>query len=115
MSSFQQNVVTHAQRMAHIQGEKTIYRNCPKQTQTLNLFEENFKQAILSVFKEQKETISKSLRESLRTILIKQRISVMRQKLQRRKKKVYELKTTLFKQMSAEGFDSTYEQLGRVD
>ena len=31
------------------------------------------------------------------------------------KKKVYELKTTLFKQMSAEGFDSTYEQLGRVD
>lgn len=39
----------------------------------------------------------------------------MRLKLQRRKKKVYELKTTLFKQMSTEGFNSTYEQLGRVD
>lgn len=81
MSGFQQNIVTHTQRMAHIQGEKTIYRNGPKQAQTLNLFDEDFKQAILNVFKEQKETISKSLRESLRTILIKQRISVMRQKL----------------------------------
>ena len=81
MSSFQQNVVTHTRRMAHIQGEKVIYRNCPKQAQTLNLFDKNFKWAILNVFKEQKETISKGLRESLRTILTKQRISVMRQKL----------------------------------
>lgn len=69
MSSFQKKLIKHVEKwesMAHTWREKNqLIKISPEGTKSLDLLDKNFKWAILNMFKEQKETMSKKLKENV--------------------------------------------------